>query len=159
MTQVGDRVSGHFSKILCLRHLKEAISRLLWANGSLETEQVGLQSLATLFYRSLLFTEDDSATAFGSQQRVLSFVQRTVTYEMRHSLLTPFSETELFLVLRVSPKDSCSGEDGLLHAFFVHHWDILKEGLQLAFQEIMDTNSARKPLGGADLSHPQWRKP
>ena len=29
--------------------------------------------------------------------------------------------------------------DGLLPSFFLQHWDLLKEGLWFAFQEIMDS--------------------
>ena len=30
------------------------------------------------------------------------------------------------------------GEDGLLSSFFLRHWELLEEGLRLAFQEMMD---------------------
>ena len=40
--------------------------------------------------------------------------------------------------MKALPKDSCPGGDGLLPSFFLQHWDLLKEGLCLAFQEIMD---------------------
>ena len=31
------------------------------------------------------------------------------------------------------------GEDGLLPSFFLRHWELLEEGLRLAFQEMMDS--------------------
>ena len=40
--------------------------------------------------------------------------------------------------MRGLARDSCLGEDGLLPAFFIRHWETLEEGLRLAFQEIME---------------------
>ena len=53
-------------------------------------------------------------------------------------MLSPFIELELYVALRALPRDSCGGEDGLLPVFFVQHWDLVKEGLRLAFQDVMD---------------------
>ena len=64
-------------------------------------------------------------------------VQRSVTDDMRNRLLAPFTESELLDALRALPRDRCPGEDGLSPSFFLTHWDLLKEGLVLAFQEIM----------------------
>ena len=70
---------------------------------------------------------------------MLGSVRRTMTNAMRQQLLAPFFELELYVALRALPWDSCSREDGLLPVFFVRHWDLLKDGLRLAFQEVMDS--------------------
>ena len=65
-------------------------------------------------------------------------VQGSIIDEMRMRLLAPFTESKLLDALRALPRDRCPGENSLLPAFFLSHWDLLKEGLLLAFQEIMD---------------------
>ena len=57
-----------------------------------------------------------------------SFVQRTVKDEMIPRLLTPFFESELLAAQRALPRDNCRGEDGLLPAFVLRHYDLLKRG-------------------------------
>ena len=89
--------------------------------------------------------------------------------EIRDSLLTPFSEQELFRALKALPKDSCPKGDGLLPAFFLHHSDLLKDGLPFVFQEIMDSeampNSFSKgmifliPKEGGDREEIRHRRP
>ena len=61
-------------------------------------------------------------------------------------LLAPFTETELLDVFKALPKDRYPGENDPLLDFFLCHWDLLKERLQLAFQEIMDEGSRPKSL-------------
>ena len=69
-----------------------------------------------------------------------------MTDEMQSRLLAPFTSHELLDVLRGLVRDSCPREDGLLPTFFLSHWDLLKEGLQLAFQVIMDVGSMPESL-------------
>ena len=140
-SQVGDRVTGEFFRITGPRFAREGVRGLRRPDGSVEVEPEGLREFATGFYRSLLSVEEESGTSEASRQRVLSSVRRTVTEEMCDSLLAPFSEEELLRALKALPRDSCPGGDGLLPAFFLQHWDLLKEGLRLAFQEIMDSGT------------------
>ena len=89
--------------------------------------------LATHFYSSLLEVEEMSATTRKSRQRALRHVQQTLTNQMRMRLLASFIEIELLDALRDLPRDKC-------------HWDVLKEGPQLAFQEMMDKGSMLESL-------------
>ena len=138
-TQVGDRVTGDFFWITGPCHSREGVRRLRRPDGSVESEPEGLRTLASQFYQSLLSVEEASPTLFGSRWRVLGSVRRTVTDTMRQQLLAPFTELELYVAVRALPRDNCPGADGLLPVFFVQHWDLLKEGLQLAFEEVMNT--------------------
>ena len=103
-------------------------------------------TIATHFYSSLLTCDETSGTFGESRQRVLRHVQCSVTDDMRKRLLAPFTESELLDALRALPRDRCPGEDGLSPSFFLTHWDLLKEGLVLAFQEIMDVGAMRESL-------------
>ena len=58
---------------------------------------------------------------------------------MHLRLLAPFTSSELQDALRALARDSCPREDGLLPSFFLRHWELLEEGLRLAFQEMMDS--------------------
>ena len=69
-----------------------------------------------------------------------------VTDEMQRILVAPFTSHELLDALCGLARDSCPGEDGLLPAFFIYHWDTLGEGLQLAFQEIMERGTMLETL-------------
>ena len=60
---------------------------------------------------------------------------------MQLRLLAPFTGHELLDALRGLARDSCLGENGLLPAFFIRHWETLEEGLRLAFQEIMESGT------------------
>ena len=57
-----------------------------------------------------------------------------------------FTGRELLDALRGLARDSCPSEDGLLPAFSIWHWEILEEGLRLAFQEIMERGTIPKML-------------
>ena len=145
-TKVGDRVSREFFFITGPQHSGEGVRSLRCSNGSIATDPIELCAITTHFYSSLLSIEEMSAKARESIYTVLRHVQRSVTDEMCMRLLAPFTKTKLLDALRALPRDRCPREDGLLPAFFLHHWDLLKEGLQLAFQEIMDDNSMPKSL-------------
>ena len=145
-TQVGDRVSREFFWITCPRHSGEGSRSLQRSDGSIATDPEELRTNATHFYSSLLTCDEISGTSGESRQRVLRHVQRSVTDDMRRRLLAPFSESELLDAVRALPRDRCPGEDGLSPTFFLTHWDLLKEGLLLAFQEIMDVGSMRESL-------------
>ena len=134
-------MTGEFFRITGPRFARKGVRKLRRPDGSVEMEPEGLREFATGFYRSLLSVEEESGTSEASRQRVLSSVRRTVTEEMCDRLLAPFSEEELLRALKALPRDSCPGGDGLLPAFFLQHWDLLKEGLRLAFQEIMDSGT------------------
>ena len=136
-TQVGDRISREFFLITGPRHSGEGVRSLRHSDGSITTDPEELRTIATHFYSSLLTCDEASGTFRESRQRVLRHVQRSVTDDMRRRLLAPFSESELLDALRALPRDRCPGEDGLSPLFFLTHWDLLKEGLVLAFQEIM----------------------
>ena len=84
------------------------------------------------------------------------------------SFLAPFTGGELLDALRALARDTCPGEDGLLPSFFLHYWELLEEGLRLAFQEMMDRGVMPEPLseglillipkGGGDYELiRQWR--
>ena len=130
-TQVGDRVSGEFFSIMGPRHSRAGVRRLRRTDGTLATEPEELREIASQFYRELLTEDALSPTSLESRQRVLSHVRRSVTEDMRLRLLAPFTSSELHDALRALVRDSCPGEDGLLPSFFLRHWELLEEGLQL----------------------------
>ena len=119
------------------RHSGEGIRSLRRFDGSIATDPMELRTIATHFYSSLLTCDETSGTSGESRQRVLRHVQCSVTDDMRRRLLAPFTESELLDALRALPRDRCPGEDGLSPSFFLTHWDLLKERLVLAFEEIM----------------------
>lgn len=137
-TQVGDRVSEEFLSISGPRHSRSGIRRLRRADGTLTTEPAEMREVATEFYSELLSEEAPSLTCHESRQRVLRHVHRSVTDDMRSRLSAPFSCCELAEATRALARDSCPGVDGLLPSFFLCYWDLLGEGLRLAFQEMMD---------------------
>ena len=145
-TQVGDRVLGEFLSIMGPRHSRAGVCRLRRTDGTLATEPEELREIASQFYRELLTEDALSPTSLESRQRVLSHVRRSVTEDMRLRLLAPFTSSELHDALRALARDSCPGEDGLLPSFFLRHWELLEEGLQLAFQEMMDSGVMPKSL-------------
>ena len=138
-SQVGDRVTGEFFRITGPRHSREGVIHLRRPDGTFESDPVGMREMATSFYRDLLSAESESESVLECRQQVLGYVRRSVTLEMCGQLLAPFSETELLTALKALPRHSCPGRDGLSPIFFLEHWDLLKEGLLLAFQEIMDS--------------------
>ena len=94
---------------------------------------IELCTIATQLYSSLLIVKETNGIAWESKQWVLRHVQRFVTDSMRMRLLAPFTESKLLDALRALPRNRCPGEDGVSPALFLSHWDLLKEGLLLAF--------------------------
>ena len=167
-TQVGDRVSGEFFSITGPRHSRSGIRRLRRTDGSLSTEPAEMREIATEFYSELLSEEALSPTCQGNRQEVLRHVRRSVTDAMRGRLSAPFSCCELAEATRALARDSCPGVDGLLPSFFLCYWDLLGEGLRLAFQEMMDVGLMPETLsegliflipkeGGDSEMIRQWR--
>lgn len=108
-------------------------------DGTLATEPEEMREIATQFYKELLTEDALSPTCIESRQRVWSYVHRLVIDDMSMRLLTPFPSYELHDALCALARDSYPSEDGLLPSFFLRHWDLLEEGLRLAFQEMMDS--------------------
>ncbi|KAI5075908.1 hypothetical protein GOP47_0009984 [Adiantum capillus-veneris] len=142
--------------------------RLRQPGGSTASEPEELRDIATQFYHTLLTEEIPPPEGLECRQRVLRHVRRTVTDEMHVCLLIPFLGSELHDAIRALACDSYPGEDGLIPCFFLCYWEILEEGLWLAFQEVMDTGSLPEsiaeglifliPKEGGDLEEiKHWR--
>ena len=58
---------------------------------------------------------------------------------MKENLSKPVTISKLAEALQALPKQSCPGEDGLPSDFYISKWDMLKEHLRDAFQEVLDS--------------------
>ena len=138
-TQLGDRVTREFFAINGPRHSCVGIRQLKRQDGTIATEPDELCSIATDFYSDLLSADPPTAARKVCRETTWTHVQRRVTDRMRDALALPLSDEELMEALRVLPRHSCPGEDGLTPTFFMRYWDILGQDLRKGFQHILDT--------------------
>ena len=75
---------------------------------------------------------------------------------MQRRLLAPVTGRELIDALRGLARDSCPGEDGLVPAFFIRHWETLEEGAAACLpRDHGEGHHARDAIRGYDFPHPQ----
>ena len=100
-----------------------------------------MMSTTTDFYKELLTTEPSSMEMVHRKQEVWATISPRVRDEMKRVLRQPFSLEEVDGAITALPKLSCPGEDGLPPLFFKKYWDVIKQLVCEAFQEIVDNGA------------------
>jgi hypothetical protein len=83
----GDRNTRYFHQFASHRRKSNRISTLVWENGEVVTQEDGILSLVTSYYRSL-FTSNEG----DRYEEHLQHVPRRVTDDMNESLLKAYND-------------------------------------------------------------------
>ena len=95
--------------------------------------------MATEYYEKLLTPEPEGMQTEACRLQIWSRIFPKVTKDMKAKLRADLSTEELVSAIKDLPHNSFPGEDGLPPIFFLEYWDLVKDPLCAAFQEIIDT--------------------
>ena len=138
-TQFGDRCTGQFFSCKGPRRQSNAICCIRNENGELETDPNALREIATKFYVDLLSEEPISMEIQQQRMRVWGEIPTKVTQEMTDSLLLPITKQEVEHALQSLSNSNCLGLYGFTPSFYKKYWEILKEDLIAAYQNVFDS--------------------
>lgn len=93
---------------------------------------------ANFFHRFL--SSETHMLDFG----LINLISHVVSDEDNETLLAPFSSEDVKTALSSTPLDAAPGGDGFTAAFFSHSWDIIKEDVVSAMNELLSSATVRE---------------
>ena len=129
------------------KNVFRGIRNLKRADGTLTEDPIEMCHIATEWFKQLLTAENLSSDMVDCRQTLWAQISRWVSTTLHAQLLQPFTIEELASALQDLPQHSCPGIDGLTPSFFLQYWDLIKEGLQQAFQMAFDSGHLPEAWG------------
>jgi hypothetical protein len=118
--RAGDRNTAFFHAKARQRARTNKIAALRRQDGTLCTDQPGLELMAADFYRNLFSAQENT-----QPEEVLRHVPAKVTDLHNNLLYAPFTETEIRTDLFMMKPNKSPGLDGFTAGFYQRHWSLL----------------------------------
>ncbi|KAA3474146.1 reverse transcriptase [Gossypium australe] len=116
----GDKNTSFFHRLAISRHKRNQIVGIEDKEGRWVTQADEMLNVAVSYFGKL-FTASNSTGVY----RLLDLVEKRITTDMNDELLRPFSEEEIWQVVKSTAPIKAPGIDGFLALFFQKYWDIV----------------------------------
>jgi hypothetical protein len=123
----GDRNTDFFQAKATNCHRRNRITSLMKDDGSMVTDQEGLEEMAVRFYQNLFEAQENL-----QPDLVCQFVPLKVIPAMNEELDKPFSVEEVEKALFAMAPNKSPGVDGFTADFFQKHWELIKPAVSAA---------------------------
>jgi hypothetical protein len=133
---MGDQATSEFFKVVGPKRKTILMQSLKDVDGTITRDNQQIRKIGTIFYKELPTEPPRADESMDNVDKVLAYIDKTVTIEMNTRLCSPFTKAKLSIALYELSNESCPSEDYLKTMFFRAYWDTMGEGLCQAFQEI-----------------------
>ena len=124
--RVGDACTAEFFRASKAHSGASNITSLEDEDGSLHSDQQGLERICTEFYTKLYTANPGSAEQADAATQALATMSDRLSEDMKVSLRAPMTMEELSKALSEMANGKAPGPDGVLTEFFKEYWDTIK---------------------------------
>ncbi|XP_060968396.1 uncharacterized protein LOC133035959 [Cannabis sativa] len=153
----GDRNTKFFHAKASARKSNNSIKFLVNEGGHRVTSKSGMLAAIHDYFSSIFTasTLDEEALA-----ATLNVIHTSVTANMNHELIKPFTETEVELALHSMAPDTSPGIDGMSPMFYQHNWDTVGGLITAAVLSVLNNGADSTDLNQTLITLiPKIKKP
>jgi hypothetical protein len=127
----GNTASKMFLNLEKSRGERKTIRRLKNTLGKTVTDRKEILEEEEKFYNKLYSEQEYDQTEMkkGEYKEIWEIEGKTLDEEDLTGLTEPFTEEEIWSILKDNPKNKSPGTDGLTNEFYIEYWQIVKEHL------------------------------